>query len=156
MPRRCWRPGYGGFWACGGSVNFGHYRKKHRTREMFWKSSEARLFLGKNQRIGPFLGRNRLPGLNKTISRAFRHTLRRRSMASKTEGRGIWPTFSTRNKVQSPCGNAGGAAPFQNAAACQRAGPGFFGRVVCGNFRPVARICGGGETEMGNRNPPAE
>ena len=99
MPRRCLRPGYGGFRACGGSVNFGHYRKKHRTREMFWKSSEARLFLGKNQRTGPFVGRNRFPGLNKTISRAFRHTLRRRSMASKTEGRGIWPAFSTRNKV---------------------------------------------------------
>ena len=79
---------------------------------MFWKSSEARLFLGKNQRTGPFVGRNRLLGLNKTISRAFRHTARRRSMASKTEGRGIWPTFSTRNKVQSPCGNAGGPAPF--------------------------------------------
>ena len=65
MPRRCLRPGYGGFRACGGSVNFGHYRKKHRTREIFWKSPEARLFLGKSQRAGPFMGRRRLLGLKK-------------------------------------------------------------------------------------------
>ena len=55
----------------------------------------------------------------------------------------------------SPCGNDCGPAPFKNAAAFPRAGPGIFGRAVCGHFSPVARMCGGGGTGMKNRNPPA-
>ena len=56
----------------------------------------------------------------------------------------------------SPCGNDCGPAPFKNAAAFPRAGPGIFGRAVCGHFSPVARMCGGGGTGMKNRNPSAE